>query len=127
MRWSNKKTMAVAGAGIGAAFLARELCSSTRRQNRTIPPGQKIVVLGAGFAGMTAVQQLSRLLPAGQDCQITLVDQNNFLLFTPMLTEVASGELDARHIVASPGASRPVSILSRAWCTTWILATDRSF
>jgi NADH:ubiquinone reductase (H+-translocating) len=30
------------------------------------------------------------------------VDQNNYLLFTPMLTEVAGGELDPHHILASP-------------------------
>src|SRR6185312_7322873 len=28
--------------------------------------------------------------------------QNNYLLFTPMLTEVAGGELDPQHIVVSP-------------------------
>ena len=59
----------------------------------------RIVILGAGFAGMYAARTLARLLPGDEDGEITLVDQNNFMLFTPMLTEVASGELDTRHIV----------------------------
>jgi len=51
---------------------------------------------------MNVTQELSKLVPADGDAQITLLDQNNFLLFTPMLTEVAGGELDPRHIVAPP-------------------------
>ena len=31
--------------------------------------------------------------------EITLVDKDNFLLFTPMLPEVASGMIETRHIV----------------------------
>lgn len=58
----------------------------------------KIVILGAGFAGINAAQELAHLLPHAADAQITLVDQNNYFLFTPMLTEVAGGEIDTRHI-----------------------------
>lgn len=63
------------------------------------PRRPRIVILGAGFAGMYAARTLARLLPRDEDAEIVLVDQNNFMLFTPMLTEVASGELDTRHIV----------------------------
>lgn len=66
----------------------------------------KIVILGAGFAGMAAARELARLLPDGQ-AQITLVDENNFLLFTPMLTEVAGGEVDPVDIVAAVRAMVP--------------------
>jgi len=51
---------------------------------------------------MHVAHELSKLLPAENDPAIALMDRNNFLLFTPMLTEVAGGELDARHIVAAP-------------------------
>ena len=78
-----------------------------RRNNRTIPSNQKIVIIGAGFAGLNVAQELSNLLPAENDGQITLVDQNNYLLFTPMLTEVAGGELDPHHILASPRLLSP--------------------
>jgi len=58
-----------------------------------------IVILGAGFGGVATARGLAKLLPKDRDTTITLVDQNNFFLFTPMLTEVAGGELDTRHVV----------------------------
>jgi NADH dehydrogenase len=56
---------------------------------------------------MNVARELAKLLPSPQETEIRLVDQNNFLLFTPMLTEVAGGELDPRHIVASPRRLAP--------------------
>ncbi len=61
----------------------------------------KIVILGAGFAGMYAAQALGKLLPHAVDAEITLIDENNFFVFTPMLTEVAGGELNSQHIVSA--------------------------
>lgn len=61
----------------------------------------KIVILGAGFAGVQCARELARKLPSHQDGCITLVDRHNYLLFTPMLTEVAGGQVDTRHIVAA--------------------------
>ncbi|HEY8285312.1 MAG TPA: NAD(P)/FAD-dependent oxidoreductase [Chloroflexota bacterium] len=58
-----------------------------------------IVILGAGFGGVATARGLAKLLPKEGNATITLVDQNNFFLFTPMLTEVAGGELDTRHVV----------------------------
>jgi hypothetical protein len=69
--------------------------------------GKRIVVLGAGFAGMTAARELCRHTSGKDGPEIWLVDRNNFLLFTPMLTEVAGGELDPRHIVAAPQRLSP--------------------
>jgi NADH dehydrogenase len=60
-----------------------------------------IVILGAGFAGVQCARELARRLPSHQDGRITLVDRHNYLLFTPMLTEVAGGQVDTRHIVAA--------------------------
>jgi NADH dehydrogenase len=106
---SVKRTAVIAGAGAGCAVLAWKLWkrANLRRRNRLIPYDQKIVILGAGFAGLNVAQELSRLLPAEKDGQIALVDQNNYLLFTPMLTEVAGGELDPHHILAPPRLLSP--------------------
>ena len=35
----------------------------------------------------------------GDRAEVTVVSEDNFLLFTPMLAEVAAGYLDPRHIV----------------------------
>ena len=57
-----------------------------------------IVILGGGFAGMATAHSLERKL-YGADADITLVSRENFSLFTPMLPEVSSGNLETRHVV----------------------------
>lgn len=63
-------------------------------------PELPIVILGGGFAGRATAQHLAALLDA-ESPPIILIDQNDFSLFTPMLTEVAGGEVDGSDIVAS--------------------------
>ncbi len=58
----------------------------------------RIVILGGGFAGMSTARKLERALRPGE-AEITLVSRENFSLFTPMLPEVGSGNLETRHIV----------------------------
>ncbi|GAC1503417.1 MAG: hypothetical protein NVS1B14_08770 [Vulcanimicrobiaceae bacterium] len=58
----------------------------------------RIVILGGGFAAVAAAHRLERLLRP-DEAEITLISRENFTLFTPMLPEVSSGELDVRHIV----------------------------
>jgi NADH dehydrogenase len=59
----------------------------------------RIVILGGGFAGLHAAQELERALPRGVPVEITIVNRDNFILFTPMLHEVAASDLDVTHIV----------------------------
>lgn len=59
----------------------------------------RIVILGGGFAGVYAALALEKTLAKRPGMQVTLVGRENFLLFTPMLHEVASGDLDVTHIV----------------------------
>jgi NADH:quinone reductase (non-electrogenic) len=109
MSLSKKNTALIAGGAAAGSVVAWKYWKrvQARRRNRGLLGNQKIIILGAGFAGMNVAHELSRLLPREEDGQITLVDQNNFLLFTPMLTEVAGGELDPRHVVASPRRISP--------------------
>src|SRR5215831_522456 len=60
---------------------------------------KKILILGGGFAGVYAALELERTLARDRDIQITLVNRENFFLFTPMLHEVAASDLDITHIV----------------------------
>ncbi|MTH35010.1 NAD(P)/FAD-dependent oxidoreductase [Paracoccus limosus] len=53
----------------------------------------RIVVVGAGFAGLQLVQDLR-----GLDCQITLIDQRNHHLFQPLLYQVATTLLSTSEI-----------------------------
>ncbi|MBL8900710.1 MAG: NAD(P)/FAD-dependent oxidoreductase, partial [Planctomycetes bacterium] len=59
----------------------------------------RIVILGGGFAGLYAARELERRLGRDESVEITLINRDNFFLFTPMLHEVASAELDLTHIV----------------------------
>jgi NADH dehydrogenase len=57
-----------------------------------------IVIVGGGFGGMSAARRLERLLPR-QSARLTLVNDVNFLLYTPFLPEAAAGTLEPRHVV----------------------------
>ena len=59
----------------------------------------RIVVLGGGFAGMEAVRVLERRLHDRSDVEILLISDRNYLLFTPLLPQVASSMVEPRHIV----------------------------
>ena len=58
-----------------------------------------IVILGGGFAGIGVLKNLQKEFHNDSSIEITLVSKHNFLLFTPMLPEVASGMIETRHIV----------------------------
>lgn len=60
---------------------------------------RKIVVLGGGFAGVECTKQLESYFRNDPEIEIVLVSEDNFLLFTPMLPQVASGMIETRHIV----------------------------
>jgi NADH:ubiquinone reductase (H+-translocating) len=59
----------------------------------------RIVVLGGGFAGMEAIRVLEQRLDARADIDILLISDRNYLLFTPLLPQVASSMVEPRHIV----------------------------
>jgi NADH dehydrogenase len=53
----------------------------------------RTVILGAGFAGLSAARSLARA-----DVDVTLVDQRNFNTFLPLLYEVATAGLDPADV-----------------------------
>ena len=60
---------------------------------------KRILILGGGFAGLYAALQFEKTLARDPDIEVTLVNRENFFLFTPMLHEVAASDLDMTHIV----------------------------
>ena len=59
----------------------------------------RIIILGGGFGGIYAALELEKQFAHQDDVEITLVNKENFFLFTPMLHEVAASDLDATNIV----------------------------
>ena len=63
-------------------------------------PGRtQVLILGGGFGGLYAALGLDAGLARDSDVEVTLVNRQNFSLFTPMLHEVATSDLDMTHIV----------------------------
>ena len=60
---------------------------------------KRILVLGGGFAGVDCTRKLESYFQSNYDIEITLVSDDNFLLFTPMLPQVVAGTITPRHIV----------------------------
>jgi NADH dehydrogenase len=60
----------------------------------------KILILGSGFGGLYTALDLDRTLARDGDVEVTLINRENFFLFTPMLHEVAASDLDITHIVS---------------------------
>lgn len=64
----------------------------------SVPVRKRIVILGGGFAGMRAAECLEEKLRGDFSISLTLVNETNALLFTPMLAEVAGSSLEPSHI-----------------------------
>ena len=73
----------------------------------------QVVVIGAGFGGLSAAMRLGRL-----DADVTVIDRRNYHLFQPLLYQVATAALSPADIAA------PIrGILARQANTTVILDT----
>jgi NADH dehydrogenase len=59
---------------------------------------KRIVVFGGGFAGTAVARNLERRLP--ENWTVTLVSQENFITYHPLLAEVVGASLLPGHVVA---------------------------
>jgi NADH dehydrogenase len=82
---------------------------------------KKIVIVGGGFAGLHLVRRLERRLRPGE-VELTLLDRHNYHLFTPLLYQVATGELPP-HAVAYP-LRMPIAHARQRFVQTEVEAVD---
>ena len=59
----------------------------------------RVVILGGGFGGLYSALHFEKMIAADPAVEVTLVSRENFVLFTPMLHEVAAGDMDLSDIV----------------------------
>jgi NADH dehydrogenase len=59
------------------------------------PPGPHVVIVGAGFGGLSAAIALARA-----SLQVTIIDERNYHLFQPLLYQVATAALSPADIAA---------------------------
>lgn len=69
--------------------------SNTDEQKRL-----RVVIVGAGFGGLTAAQTLSNRALAKSSFDVTLIDRHNYHLFQPLLYQVATAALSPADIAA---------------------------
>jgi NADH:ubiquinone reductase (H+-translocating) len=110
----------VVGPGVQAALRT----GRTRRLPLPAAPGgsgreqsgdrRRVVILGGGFGGVSAARRFEQLLPWTPWLDVTLVSQRNFLLFTPMLAEVAAGSVEAGNVGVPLRAACPRTRFRRA-------------
>jgi len=66
---------------------------------RTLYVGsRKVLILGSGFGGTYVLRHLVPSLNKAEDVETTMVSNENFFLFSPLLHEVAMGGVETRHI-----------------------------
>jgi NADH dehydrogenase len=70
--------------------------------------GERIVVLGGGFAGVSTAHELARQLrregrlacgPRDDGVSITLINRDNYFVFQPLLADIISGVIETTHVV----------------------------
>jgi NADH dehydrogenase len=57
-----------------------------------------VVIAGGGFGGAAAARELEKVMPK-QSARLVMVNETNFMLYTPFLPEAAAGTLEPRHVV----------------------------
>jgi len=74
-------------------------CIGEPGESATTAEGHRVLILGGGFGGVYAALRLEKLLARHPGLEVTLVTRDNYFLFSPMLQEVAAGELEQSTIV----------------------------
>jgi NADH dehydrogenase len=59
---------------------------------------RKVLILGSGFAGTYVLRSLVPALNKNENVDTTMISDENFFLFSPLLHEAAMGRIETRHI-----------------------------
>ncbi len=78
-----------------------------------------ILILGGGFGGLYTALELEKALKNDSDTEITLINRDNYFLFTPMLHEVAASDLDLTNIVSPVRKLGSMGIHMSSRTTSW--------
>ncbi len=80
--------------------------------------GKKVVIVGAGFAGLNAAKRLGHKTDRRGELEITVLDRHNYHLFQPLLYQVAMAGL-------SPGdISTPIRTVLAGYKNTRVLMAE---
>src|SRR5436190_16143436 len=90
---------------------------------------KRILILGGGFAGVGAAQELTKRLrrerrlsmpgrPVADGIEVLLVNRDNYFVFQPLLADILSGTIETTHVVVPlrrmlPHAQVEVGVIDR--------------
>jgi NADH dehydrogenase len=80
--------------GMGNLFIKKK----EKKPRRLYVGGRNVLILGGGFGGIYTLRHLVRRTNKDEKINITLISDENYFLFTPLLHEVAMGSIETRHI-----------------------------
>lgn len=74
------------------------------------PVSKRVIVLGGGFAGISAAQELTKMLrrqhrlsrpdaPVPDGVEVLLLNRDNYFVFQPLLADILSGTIETTHVV----------------------------
>lgn len=87
-----------------------------RHRDEIVGQPSSILIVGGGFAGFECARQLSRLLRRHRsDATVTLISPVDYLLYTPLLPEIAGGAIDPRFATVPLNDKLPGVQLFRAY------------
>ena len=88
-----------AGSGTGSPYMVKSPEEkSAGNAWETGGAAKRVLILGSGFGGAYTLRDLIGLLGPHDKLQITMVSEDNYFLFSPLLHEVAMGVVETRHI-----------------------------
>ncbi len=100
-----KAKLAAAALTGGAALGAYHLYSRIQRPK---PLGSiyseapnKVLIVGGGFGGLAALEQLAQALGGSGEVGVALLDRVNYTTFWPMVPSAISADVEVRHIAHS--------------------------
>jgi hypothetical protein len=62
---------------------------------------KRVVILGGGFGGLHLALALEKSLAREDDVDVTLVNDENYFQYTPMLPEVVGSDIELSHVVVA--------------------------
>ncbi|MEL7038702.1 MAG: NAD(P)/FAD-dependent oxidoreductase [Cyanobacteria bacterium J06592_8] len=87
--------------------------SKSSRSQTSISSRSRVVIVGAGFAGVEAAKALAK-----SEVEVVLIDRNTYHTFIPMLYQVATTVLDPQQVVY------PLRRMFRRWGSVRILQAE---
>jgi NADH dehydrogenase len=86
-------------AGVSMVEGIRGLLGGQVNTRRSVYVGSRnVLILGSGFGGSYIFRHLLPSLNSNENVETTMISNENFFLFTPLLHEVAMGKIETRHV-----------------------------